>query len=156
MIKNIKPEGLQFTYFANTDLDELIRLQSQLEQFNLSMINRIKNSLDIRAILISLNLLDVNNNYLYYLYWHNGENLEALDAKVAKDTFTSKEFEYSIITREQTTKCLKCGKVWNTLVMEGDLYFGKKELRKVKEQQNSWMSCPSCGAMFRIYVVKIL
>ncbi|MEC4806810.1 MAG: hypothetical protein SAJ12_22190 [Jaaginema sp. PMC 1079.18] len=156
MKQEINPEGLQFTYFANTDLDELIRSQSQIDRFNLSMINKINNSSCIRAILVSFNWSFGKTTDLYYLFWNNGEDLEALDEKVAKDAYTSEEFKYSIITRDQKTICFECGKVWDTLVMESDLYFGREELCKSKEKQNPWKSCPNCGAKFRIYVVKIL
>jgi len=156
MKKKINPEGLQFTYFANTDLDELIRLQSQIERFDLSMINQIKNSLCIREILVSFNWSFGKTTDLYYLLWNDGEELEALDEKVAKDAYTSEDFKYSIITRAQKTKCFECGKISDTLVMESDLYFGRKELLKSKDRQNPWKSCPNCEAKFRIYVVKIL
>jgi len=168
MPKTINPEKLVITYFKKNELDKLVHLlesSNQIQRFYPSrfgslMIDQLRNSLDIRAILLywpphRMPSQESDDISLYYLYWSNGQNLEILDQKIEQNTFTDEDFRYSVVTRDNRTICFQCNSVWDTLVLESSWYFFERGLDRVKERQSPYECCPNCGKKFTIQVVKI-
>ncbi|HEX6100517.1 MAG TPA: hypothetical protein VF432_29650 [Thermoanaerobaculia bacterium] len=96
---------------------------------------------------------------IYALHWMGAPDLDAIDRRVRDGSSTDDDFRDSIRTLFQRTRCFKCGRTWNTLIVPPEEYLGAPQLMQQKIQARTaaraFLSCPECHASLRQLVVKI-
>ncbi|MBZ8182750.1 hypothetical protein [Oscillatoria salina] len=160
-MKQIKVEEIELLYLTSDDLlllssNQIFLNNAQIEIEDLSY--RLKPELfnqdDVRPIVVILPF-KANFGNLNYFYWNNKPNLKELDLKVTQNNFTENDFEASVITRYQKTRCSNCGCWWDTLVVDEWNYFRTPGLGTAKIRQSKFKECPNCGESLRQCVVMI-
>lgn len=158
-MKKIKAENTTFIYLFSTDrLSDAINaeLNIDVKDIDTEITRKLARGIDTRVILVE-NIFKSRNYNVYYLYWDDETKLDLLDIKVANDSFTDRDFKYSVKTQYQKTNCFNCHLVWDTLIMPpGDPYLGSPGLMEKKVRDKKLLKCPNCKSSFRQLVVKIL
>jgi hypothetical protein len=156
-MKRILPQNVEYLYFNPEDdiaqassLDDCEPMWSS--PFMRERWNRFPDVRLVGAVLPWSKIMP-----MYWLYWDDGSDLCALDARVESGTYTDADFESSVKTQYSKTICDSCKREWDTLIMPpGDPYLGAEGLLEQKLQMwgPKFKKCPACGASLRQMVVK--
>lgn len=153
-MKKIEAEHTEYTYFRRTD-PKVLANGLKVKNLDSFMIDVLPSSQDTRLVAIK-NFFEPNTADFYYLYWDDGSDLDALDAKVENNRYTDHDFANSLKTVFQWTECLDCRQRWPTLVIPpGDPYRGSPGLLEQKIKKAKFKQCPKCNAALRQMVVKL-
>lgn len=157
-MKWVEAEGTRYLYFTRADgVLALTEVGLNIALAPPSMETLLAASADIRLVLVS-SFLEPTKGLVYYLHWDNGQDLDELDRKVERDTYTDADFAHVAKTEYQLMTCKKCGQVWRTFVLPlGDPYLDAPGLYERKIREHAIIrTCPNCGEPFRQLVVKII
>lgn len=155
-MKEIEAEHTKYTYFGRTDkVPNVLANGLRVRNHDSWMLDILPLSQDTRLVVIK-NFFETNIADVYYLYWDDGSDLDALDAKVENNRYTDQDFVGSVKTVFQWTECLNCRQKWLTLVIPpGDPYQGAPGLLEKKIKKAKFKQCPNCNAPLRQMVVKL-
>jgi hypothetical protein len=135
-------------YIRNEDIPEIETIPDTLKP-------KLVNNEQARPILLSGGRLYTFN--MYFLYWFEKVDLEALDQKVMESTYTDDDFTYVAITMYQRTHCRDCREEYDTLALVTVLSSARQNrladiLRADRLERYSglpFIQCPNCGADLR-------
>jgi hypothetical protein len=154
-MKEIQAEGIKFIYLRKGDTlpDKAVVSEAPFVYANWDELLS-NNFHDMRLILFTYPFRP-HVQYVRFLHWNDGSDLDELDEKVEQRMYSDADFENSVITGFGRTFCLKCDWIKYTLVMwTAEYYFGEMERRKIRE--HLWKThCPNCGAVLSQLVAKI-
>ena len=159
-MNKVQAEGTAYIYFDRADeVPRATAMGLRVEGLDPFMVEQLPNSTDVRLALVR-SFFRPEAADVYYLYWDDGSDLDALDAKVERGAYTDDDFRNSVKTLYQRTVCANCQSQWDTLIIPpGDPYPGAPRLLqekiRVRAARGSFKACPRCGARLRQMVVKI-
>jgi hypothetical protein len=156
-MKWVEAEGTHYLYFTRADgvsVPTVLGLNIALAPPSVETL--LAASADFRLVVVR-SFLEPEEGLVYYLHWDNGQDLDELDRKVERDTYTDGDFAHAAKTEYGPTTCQKCGQVWRTLVLPlGDPYIDAPGLYERKIREHAIIrTCPNCGEPLRQLVVKI-
>ena len=158
-MKNIKFQGIELIEFIYCYLNETLRTANELQLYIMRsdsfMENQLKNSSNIRLIIMKNFWNSEKIGVAYYLYFEPDRIPKDLDNKIKNDTWTDADFQDSFMTRFQETLCFNCNWRGPTLCLDLDCYLGNYKLYQEKIRKNILKPCPKCGDSLRQAVVKI-
>jgi len=135
-------------YIRNEDIPEIETIPDTLKP-------KLVNNERARPILLSGGRLYTFN--MYFLYWFEKVDLEALDQKVMESTYTDDDFALVTITMYQRTHCRDCHEEYDTLA-EVSVLSSARQNRLIdtlwadhRERYSGlpFIQCPNCGADLR-------
>lgn len=155
-MKEVETEHTEYIYFGRTDeVPKVLANGLKVRGIDAFMLNILPSSQDTRLVVIK-NFFEPQIGNVYYLYWDDHSNLDALDLKVENNRCTDQDFTNSVKTVFQWTECSNCHQRWPTLVIPpGDPYRGAPGLLEQKIKRAKFKQCPNCNASLRQMVVKL-
>jgi hypothetical protein len=153
---DVRTEGTEFSYLPrDARLPEDVRVSDAPGDLPPFLAERRQSAEDWRVVRVpALRVPPIN-----VLHWMGDPDLDTVDRRVRDGAWTDADFRDSIRALFQRTRCFKCGRTWNTLIVPPEEYLGAPHLMRQKIQARTaaraFLSCPECHASLRQLVVKI-
>jgi len=152
----VQAEATSFHYLDAASDPATVAASGLEVSWDPALVVRLQRYADIRVVVFE-RMLQRKRGDVYYLFWGDGTDLDALDKRILAGTYTDEDFSQSARTVYQVTECSQCRSRWETLVVQpGDPYPGAPGLLQRKISGMRFALCPTCGAVFRQMVAKIL